>query len=201
MPSIIPDPGSPPEVEPIDESIWLSGDYTIDAGTEIYGVGIQNIFFGWDETITNNGTVWLDNDGVFAWFIGGNRPHILNNGLIYLHANNVVELSSKADYLVNTGSIFSISDSGTARVINSEVYPVYVENSGTIAAQSLGIDDTPDPVYTDSWNAFAIDANGFLQLINHAGGQISPKLPCLPSPFPDPGAIPGRARRWSPMRA
>jgi hypothetical protein len=192
MPSIIPDPGSPPAVAPIGSPIQLSGNstYTIDAGTQVYAVGIDRVFQGWDDSITNNGTVWLENDGVFAWFIGGNRPQISNNGLIYLHGNNIVELSSKADHLVNTGSIFSISDSGTARVINSEVYPVYVENSGLIAAQSLGIDDTPDPVYVDSWNAITIDANGYLQLINHARGQILAEAPDLAIAISGPGGDP-----------
>jgi Ca2+-binding RTX toxin-like protein len=172
---IIPDPGSPPAVTPLGSPINVSANYTISAQTRIYAVAIDRILNGWDESVTNNGVVWLHNDDPHAWFMGGNLPQIWNNGLIYLHGSSQVELTPNGTYLVNTGSIFSVSDSGWARVVSSDTYPAFVENSGLIAAQSLGL----DPAYQNIWNATALDVAAGLEVINHAGGRILAEAPNL----------------------
>src|SRR5215213_4345616 len=172
MPSIIPDPGPPPAVEPITESITFDNTYsTIAAGTQIYATGIFSIFFLLDANapITNNGTLWLESGGTFAWL--GRNPDLTNSGLIYLHGIDFSEVSPLGDYLVNSGSIFSICDSGTARVINSDVLPVFVSNSGLLATQSFGIDNMPGPD-RPTGNAFTIDALGNLWLVNDVPGRI-----------------------------
>lgn len=177
MPSIIPDPGPPPAVEPITGWIEFNGSYsTIDAGEQIYVTDSSMIFFLLDqsEPFTNHGTLWLESGGTFAWL--GRNPDVTNTGLIYLHGVNIAELSPWTDYLVNSGSIFCISDVGAARVINSDVTPVYVANSGLLAAQSLGINYTPDDAFFLKY-ATTIDSNGILWLINDVPGRILAEAP------------------------
>ena len=187
--SIIPSPGSPPAVAPTTTTVQLSGNdtYTIAAGTQIYAFGIDRMFNGWNSAVTNNGTVWLESNSHFAVLLTGVHAQVRNSGLIYLRGQGATELGAQSEFLVNTGSIFCISESGWARVIYSDVYPVFVENSGLIAAQSLGIDDTPDPVYTDFWNATAIDALGYLEVINHAAGRILAEAPKVAIGISSPG--------------
>ena len=177
MPSIIPDPGPPPAVEPITEEITFDNTYSIiPAGTQIYVTDVFSIFFllSGDAPITNNGTLWLDSHGVFAWL--GQNPDLVNTGLIYLHGNGIAELSPLGDYLSNSGSIFAVSDTSGARVIDSDVLPVFVANSGLLAAQCLGINNTPDDEFLIDY-AITIDSNGILQLINDVPGRILAEAP------------------------
>ncbi|TMM46198.1 calcium-binding protein [Qipengyuania marisflavi] len=173
--SIIPNPGLPPEIAPTSRPRTVNAaTYTITEDTVFHRTGTNRVFDGWNLSITNYGTVWLDSGGVHAWLVTGGQPEVFNHGLIYIHGESQVELSPLGRHLVNTGSIYAISDSGWARVLSAE-YNGYVENSGLIAAQSLGI----DPEYSFIWNATAIDSPGGVEVINHAGGSILAEAPNL----------------------
>jgi Ca2+-binding RTX toxin-like protein len=176
--SIIPDPGPAPGVAPLTEAISTNGlGYVVSGGTTLYATAIDRIFTGYSDHIVNNGVIWLDNHDPHAWLVTGGQPRITNTGLIYLHGSFQVELApSYLTDLTNSGTIIAVSDSGWARVVNADVYPCGLDNSGTIAAQSLGL----DPSFDNLGNATAITISATTTgIFNRAGGQILAEAPNL----------------------
>ena len=169
----IPDPGSPPGVPPVQSGTEIGPEYLVDADTVVYQTGDTRVFNGFNSTVTNHGTVWLDNGLAQAWFVAGGQSGIINSGLIYVHGTSQAALAPQLGSLTNTGSIYVISDGGWARGVSAAAYPVTVDNSGLIAVQSLGV----DPQSEHLWNATAIDADGTAVIVNREGGQILAEAP------------------------
>ncbi|MDE1468614.1 calcium-binding protein, partial [Aurantiacibacter sp. D1-12] len=130
-----------------------------------------------DVTLINNGTIWLESEPqAYRILVHGSGQNfsLINNGLIYMHGTGNVTLNTGTVYaptsLTNTGTVISVSDTGQAGVIESSS-PIFVENSGILAAQTLN----EDTRFIGTGNAITIDAgSGRYQssIINHADGQI-----------------------------
>jgi Ca2+-binding RTX toxin-like protein len=169
--SIIPDPGNPPAVTPLTQAIQLGGaGYVVAAGAQLYANSIDRVFWGFNELITNNGVIWLDNNQPHAWLVtGGFEGRVRNSGTIYIHGALQAELSPGLVELTNNGTITVVSDEGWARVFANNTYPATIDNSGTIAALGLGLD--PDSiVFAD---ATTLEIGGLAStLFNRAGGSI-----------------------------
>ena len=189
--SIIPSPGAAPGGPDSDEFIFPAGRTTIPEGQVLYwrDIGYTPLVAEDDSELVNNGTLWFDinerQDGEaydFRILIYGSPYNfsLVNNGLMYVHAHSSTHLVDTSIYsptsYVNTGSIFAVSDIGEAKVILGNETTL-VENSGIIAAQTLGYDDG----IVGTGTATAIDATGtgyrYNSIVNHATGQILAEAP------------------------
>ncbi|MFM5950771.1 MAG: putative Ig domain-containing protein [Novosphingobium sp.] len=178
MPSIIPNPGPIPVVPPIADIIYTQGNgYVIGAGSTLYAFGIPTIFMSVDELITNHGTAWVESNQSHAFFVGGgSRSSVLNTGLIYVHGQSQVQMATEVNSVVNSGSIYAISDEGWARTLFNSDYPMTVDNSGLIAAQSLGLGSNPNYDYfPNATGIYGVQ----VELNNRAAGQILAEAPNL----------------------
>ena len=171
--SIIPDPGPRPTVTPLKETISVSAStYTIAANKVIYANSLSAVLDGYNMTVTNHGTVWVDNDLPHAWFAGNGKTSVVNTGMIYVRGLSQVELTPVSLMnLQNSGSIYITSEEGWARGLHNSKDFMNVDNSGLLAVQSLGLGG--DSYY---WNATAVDAAN-LNLVNRAGGRILAEAP------------------------
>lgn len=172
---IIPDPGPAPTAPDRTEEIFVSGEFTP------FTFGADEIFFATDlptmlraglgNTITNNGIVWLETDRPQVFFVVADQPEIYNNGTIYLRSASQVALNNGADRVVNTGDIFTVSESGWARVVQAGRFAL-VENSGTMAARTL-----ESTLESNGGNATTIWSNNGAIINNLATGQILAEAP------------------------
>jgi len=174
--SIIPNPGSPPNVAPITRSIETGGDATtiVAAGTTIYSNLIDALYRGWNDTLINHGTLWLESPTLQAWLLSGGTQRFENTGFIYVNGGRQVQLGMMVTELTNSGSIYVISDGWRARGVIGESVPLNVDNSGLIAVQALSWDSD----YSYIPNAIAIEAYLTTSgIINRAGGRILVEAP------------------------
>ena len=165
---IIPNPGPRPTVTPRTEGDQIQSDVTIAQGDIIHQTSDSAVFVGFNNRVTNAGTIWLESGLTHGWLIAGGRSNVENTGLIYINGLSQVELSPALDSLINSGSIFVISEGGWARGVRADDFPVTVDNSGLIAVQSRGL----DPNTIQFANATGIEASNTVSLINRVGGQI-----------------------------
>ncbi|RYY44267.1 MAG: hypothetical protein EOP59_06485, partial [Sphingomonadales bacterium] len=174
-PSIMPTPPTCPNVAPLTETIMTGGNgYTIAAGTSLYSNAINCILSGYNDLITNNGTVWLHSPTVHGWFATGGLSSIINSGDIYIRGERQVQLAAQTVSLTNTGSIYIVADMGRSRGVTIEGYAASVDNSGLIAVQTLGVSGDG---FTN--HAIAIEVMGTPGIINRAGGRILAEAPDL----------------------
>lgn len=162
MTSIIPDPGPAPSGTPLNATLAVSGDITVANGSTVYMVGANMVWSSQSSglTLTNNGTIWLDNTASpYAFVSNAYRMALVNHGLIYLHGDGEVAFNPTPAGIINTGEIFGINDNGSYAMIRSDV-EADVTNSGLIAAQS------------HTGNATAISGYASAHVVNSAGGQI-----------------------------
>ncbi|MBI1403891.1 MAG: hypothetical protein GC147_11845, partial [Porphyrobacter sp.] len=175
--SIIPDPGPAPIAPERTEEILVSGEFsnfTFGADEIFYATDLPTMLrSGLGGTLTNNGIVWIETDRPQVFFVVGDQPDIYNNGTIYLRSASQVALNNGADRVVNTGEIFTVSESGWARVVQAGRYAL-VENSGIMAARTL--ESTP---LSNGGNATTISSFNGTIINNHATGQILAEAPDL----------------------
>jgi hypothetical protein len=182
--SIIPNPGPPPTVTPLSEPRELPNDisnqyaiasdeivYVVDPG---YPLALIVQFGGSGAPFTNNGTIWLDNDGPHGYLLNEGRHDIVNHGLIHIRAaEGPVELTNginSTNSLTNYGSMFFIAEAGQATAFNAPDYWAYVENHGLIAVQALG--GASSTGLDVDGVAIGLDIDNTVAFTNHAGARL-----------------------------
>lgn len=127
--SIVPSPGPRSTIAPREEFSFIDNVHTVADGTVIYQTADSAVFRGFNSTVINHGTIWLEHSFPQAWLVAGGRSNVENTGLIYIRADSQVALSPEIENFTNSGSVFVISDSGWARGVEGGAYRLIVDNS------------------------------------------------------------------------
>ena len=171
--TIIPDPGSPPDVTPQTDEILTPNGYVIAEDEVIYATDLLTLFRGGlGATFENNGVAWIETTNPNVFFAVTDQAEIINNGLIYVRGASQVQVTFNSPNYTNTGEIYAISEEGWARVIRASF--VVLENSGLLAAQTL-----QSPIGFGSGNATTITAANGGVINNAVTGQILAEAPDL----------------------
>ncbi len=194
-PSIIPDPGPTPSVTPTsDFDVLLEGVTRVAEDEIIYVRGRNEYFFVEEDNaqLINDGVIWVEDDprqpgasGTIDFRLAisniGFRDDltVTNNGLIYVFAQGNADIVFGGRFspttIENTGSLIAVSQLFQSRIVSSSA-PVYIDNSGVMAAQVLGVTETTQGAGV----AITIEGGGGFQyneVINRAGGQILAEAP------------------------
>ena len=193
--SIIPDPGPAPTVDEVEFGVSLFEGVTIQGADEIvFGRNVTQYYFVERDGVdfTNNGVIWLEDDpynpavsNVIEQRIAlGNLTRssdltVTNNGLMYVWAQGFADIILQNDFdpmsVTNTGTMIAVSEGIEAVAVQSQG-PVFVDNSGVIAAQTLG---TFGVIQNEGNAAAILGGSGFVynQVINRASGQILAEAP------------------------